>query len=57
MRTSALSSKASRRCSFPNFGNGILSLPGAYSTTTISPTAFNRGYIQSWNITVQKELR
>jgi hypothetical protein len=41
----------------PNFGNGILSLPGAYSTTTISPTAFNRGYIQSWNITVQKELR
>ncbi len=41
----------------PSFGNGILSLPGAYSTTTISPTAFNRGYIQSWNVTIQKELR
>jgi hypothetical protein len=41
----------------PNFGNGILSLPGAYSTNTINPVAFNRGYIQSWNFTVQKELK
>lgn len=41
----------------PNFGNGILSLPGAYSTATINPTAFNRGYIQSWNFTVQKEMK
>lgn len=41
----------------PNFGNGILSLPGAYSTATINPTAFNRGYIQSWNFTLQKEMK
>ena len=41
----------------PSYGNGVIPLPAAYSTTTIPQTAFNRGYIQSWNFTVQKELR
>ncbi len=41
----------------PAMGNGILPLPSQYSTATISPSAYNRGYIQSWNVTVQKELR
>ncbi|HZT32448.1 MAG TPA: TonB-dependent receptor [Bryobacteraceae bacterium] len=41
----------------PSLGNGILPLPGPYTTTTISPSAYNRGYIQSWNFTLQKELR
>jgi len=41
----------------PSSGNGILPLPAAYSTTTINQTALNRGYIQSWNFTAQKELR
>jgi hypothetical protein len=37
--------------------NGVLSIPGTYATATINNSSFNRGYIQSWNITVQKELR
>jgi hypothetical protein len=41
----------------PSNGNGVLSIPGTYATTTINNSSFNRGYIQSWNITVQKELR
>ncbi len=41
----------------PSYGNGILSIPSAVTTTTINNSAFNRGYIQSWNFTLQKELR
>jgi hypothetical protein len=40
----------------PGLGNGEIPIPSAYSTTTINPFAYNRGYIQSWNITLQKEL-
>jgi hypothetical protein len=41
----------------PSFGNGIIPLPAAYSTATINQQAYKRGYIQSWNFTVQKEFR
>ena len=41
----------------PSLGNGIIPLPAAYTTTTIDMSAYNRGYIQSWNLTLQKELR
>jgi hypothetical protein len=41
----------------PSFGNGVIPLPGAYATTTIDTSAYNRGYIQSWNFTLQKELK
>lgn len=40
----------------PSYGNGSIPLPSAYATTTIDPYAYNRGYIQSWNFTLQKEL-
>jgi len=41
----------------PSLGSGIIPMPSAYVTTTIDHHAYNRGYIQSWNITMQKELR
>jgi len=41
----------------PNIGTGVIPLPGAFQTTTIDLNSFKRGYIQSWNFTVQKELR
>jgi hypothetical protein len=41
----------------PNIGSGVIPLPGAFQTTTIDLNNFRRGYIQSWNLTVQKELR
>ncbi|MBI3210048.1 MAG: hypothetical protein HYZ37_14280, partial [Candidatus Solibacter usitatus] len=39
----------------PNLGNGVIDVPGTFATVT-SPKDFNRGYIQSWNLTVQKQL-
>jgi hypothetical protein len=39
----------------PSLGNGIIDIPPKYSATTL-PDKFRRGYIQSWNLTVQKEL-
>jgi hypothetical protein len=40
----------------PDLGNGLVPLPNQYVTTTINQQSFKRGYIQSWNFTVQKEL-
>jgi hypothetical protein len=39
----------------PGLGNGIVDVPGNVSTQTI-PLDLQRGYIQSWNFTVQKRL-
>jgi hypothetical protein len=41
----------------PNIGSGVVTLPTAYTTTTTNLNKFPRGYIQSWNFTVQKEFR
>jgi len=40
----------------PSLGNGIINVPSNVSTQTV-PTELNRGYIQSWNLTVQKRLK
>jgi hypothetical protein len=39
----------------PAIGNGVLDVPGTFATIT-TPEKFNRGYIQSWNFTLQKQL-
>src|SRR5262249_17354119 len=41
--------------STPDPGNGVLDIPGTFAVTT-TPKDFNRGYIQSWNFTMQKQL-
>lgn len=41
----------------PNIGSGVIPLPSAFQTTTVDLNNFKRGYIQSWNFTLQKELR
>jgi carboxypeptidase family protein/TonB-dependent receptor-like protein len=40
----------------PDLGNGIISIPGNVSAVTL-PDKFERGYIQSWNLSLQKELK
>src|SRR5262249_62399299 len=40
----------------PDIGNGILSIPSNVSAVTL-PDKFERGYIQSWNLSAQKELK
>jgi hypothetical protein len=39
----------------PPEGNGVLDIPSDYAWTGY-PKDLNRGYIQSWNLTVQREL-
>ena len=39
----------------PDFGNGILDIPGTYAYGGY-PKKFQRGYLQSWNATFQKQL-
>jgi hypothetical protein len=40
----------------PSLGDGIIDVPGNVSVITL-PDEFDRGYIQSWNFTLQKELK
>ncbi len=40
----------------PDLGNGIIDVPGGVAVNTL-PDEFNRGYVQSWNLTLQKELK
>ena len=44
------------RAVVPDLGNGIIDIPGTYAVVT-TPKEFKRGYIQSWNFTLQKQLR
>jgi hypothetical protein len=39
----------------PDLGNGIIDIPGEVSARTFL-LDFRRGYVQSWNLTLQKEL-
>lgn len=39
----------------PNVTSGVISLPAGTSTTTL-PKDFIRGYVMSWNLTLQKSL-
>ncbi|MBM3811412.1 MAG: hypothetical protein FJW20_07220 [Acidimicrobiia bacterium] len=40
----------------PDLGNGIIDIPSTYAVIT-TPQEYKRGYIQSWNFTIQKQLR
>ncbi len=44
------------RITVPDLGNGIIDVPGAFAVVT-TPKNFDRGYIQSWNFTIQKQFR
>ncbi len=44
------------RAQVPDLGNGIIDVPGTFSVITVADN-FPRGYIQSWNFTLQKQLR
>ncbi len=39
----------------PSLGNGIIDIPSNVTAFTI-PLQFDRGYIQSWNLTLEREL-
>jgi hypothetical protein len=41
----------------PDLGNGVIDTPGTYTMTTLLPGSFKQGYVQSWNFTLQKQLR
>lgn len=41
----------------PNVGNGVIPIDGNVAVNTIIPGQFKRGYIQSWNFSLQKQLR
>ena len=40
----------------PDLGNGIIPIPSNVSAITL-PEKFDRGYIQSWNLSLQRELK
>lgn len=40
----------------PDFGNGIVDIPNNYAVTSTGDE-FRRGYVQSWNFTVQQRLK
>jgi hypothetical protein len=41
----------------PNLGNGVIPIDGNVAVNTIIPDQFKRGYIQSWNFALQKQVR
>lgn len=40
----------------PGFGDGVIDIPPDIGASTID-TKFDRGYVQSWNLTLQKRLK
>src|SRR5438046_3794876 len=40
----------------PSLGNGVIDIPGEVAFSGW-PKKFSRGYVQSWNFTIQKQLR
>ena len=40
----------------PDLGNGIIDIPSTFAAFTIADH-FRRGYVQSWNLTMQKQLK
>ncbi|MBM3757403.1 MAG: hypothetical protein FJW38_25895 [Acidobacteria bacterium] len=40
----------------PNIGNGIVDIGPFVDVTTVIPSNWRRGYIQSWNVSLQKRL-
>ncbi len=39
----------------PSLGNGVIDIPGTFVAITVDDK-FRRGYVQSWNFTLQKQL-
>ena len=42
---------------FPDLSSGIVDIPNTISTNSLQAGKFHRGYIQSYNFTIQRELR
>lgn len=40
----------------PSLASGVLTPPSNVDVGTLGPGLFNRGYVQSWNLTVEREL-
>ncbi len=40
----------------PDLGNGVIDVPGTFAVVTTGEK-FRRGYVQSWNFTLQKQLK
>ena len=41
---------------FPDLSTGVLDIPNTISTNSLLPGKFRRGYIESFNVTVQRDL-
>ncbi len=41
---------------FPDLSNGVLDIPNTIATNSLQPGKFRRGYIESFNLMVQREL-
>ncbi|MSV29006.1 MAG: TonB-dependent receptor [Bryobacterales bacterium] len=44
------------RAVVPDFGNGVVDIPPTFAVVTADKN-FKRGYVQSWNFTIQKQLK
>ena len=40
----------------PDLGNGVIPVDGNVAINTVDPNNFKRGYIQSWNVALQKQF-
>ncbi len=40
----------------PDISQGVIDIPGTISTNTLPKGMFNRGYVQSWNLTYERPL-
>jgi len=41
---------------FPDLSTGVLDIPNTISTTSLLPGKFRRGYIESYNLTIERDL-
>jgi hypothetical protein len=41
---------------FPDLSSGIIDIPNSVATNTLQPGTFRRGYIESYNVTIQREI-
>jgi hypothetical protein len=41
---------------FPDLSTGVLDIPNTISTTSLLPGKFRRGYIESYNVTIERDL-
>ena len=41
---------------FPDLSSGVIDIPNTFATVTLQPGKFRRGYIESFNFTVERDL-